>query len=83
MEAKKQEGVVKEVKTMEPQEAIALLDQVCATVSLTREIHAKVLVAVSVMKNAIKNGADPTSPVDGKEGAPSGKGGGGGVADGS
>jgi len=46
-------------KEMQPEEAISLLDQVCAQVSLTRENHQRVLVAINVMKNAVKNGADP------------------------
>lgn len=46
----------KEKKQMTADEAISLLDQVCGTVSLTRENHTRVLVAVGVVRNAIKNG---------------------------
>jgi len=54
-----------ENKPMDPEQAISLLDQVCAQVSLNRENHQRVLVAIGIMKNAIKNGAnakgtDPT-----------------------
>lgn len=39
-----------ENKPMDAEQAISLLDQVCAQVSLTRENHQRVLVAVGVIK---------------------------------
>lgn len=48
-----------EQKQMKPEQAISLLDQVCAQVSLNRVNHQRVLVAIGVMRNAIKNGHDP------------------------
>jgi len=55
-------------KEMQPTEALTLVDQVCAQVSLTRENHQRVLVAINVMKNAMKNGADPNPGVGDKDG---------------
>jgi len=45
-----------EAKPMTPDEAISLLDQVCGQVSLTRENHTRVLVAVGIVRRAIENG---------------------------
>ena len=45
-----------EKKSMSPDDAISFLDQICGQVSLTRENHTRVLVAVGVVRNAIKNG---------------------------
>ncbi len=42
-----------ENKPMDAEQAISLLDQVCAQVSLTRENHQRVLVAVGVLKKAL------------------------------
>lgn len=42
-----------EQKLMDAEQAISLLDQVCAQVSLTRENHQRVLVAVGVLKKAL------------------------------
>lgn len=59
-----------ENKPMDPEQAISLLDQVCAQVSLNRENHQRVLVALGVMRNAIKNGhpIDPKDVEGGKDG---------------
>jgi len=38
---------------MTPQEALAMLDKICASVSLNREVHVRVQEAVAVLKNAI------------------------------
>ena len=57
-----------ENKPMDPQQAISLLDQVCAQVSLTRENHQRVLVALGVMRNAIKNGNDAAQGDGDKDG---------------
>lgn len=56
------------MKEMKPEEAISFLDQVCAQVSLTRENHQRVLVAVGIMKNAIKNGNDAQDGDGSKDG---------------
>lgn len=48
-----------ENKPMDAEQAISMVDQICAQVSLTRENNQRVLVAINVLRNAIKNGADP------------------------
>ena len=56
-----------EKKQMDPEQAISLIDQVCAQVSLNRENHQRVLVALGVMRNAINNGHDPKDVDGGKD----------------
>jgi len=66
-----------ENKPMDPQQAISLLDQVCAQVSLTRENHQRVLVAVGCLKQALRpptiKDPDPASKTTSQEGQKNGK----------
>ena len=40
---------------MKPEDAINLLDQICAQVNLSREAHDKVKEAIQVLRNDLKN----------------------------
>lgn len=51
---------------MKPEEAIALVDQICAQVQLNRQTHIKVTMAINVLSTLV-NGATNKKD-DGKDG---------------
>lgn len=57
-----------ENKPMDAEQAISLLDQVCAQVSLTRENHQRVLVAVGVIKKLASDNHNGILKRDGIDG---------------